>query len=478
MSIRQFVSEIQRGSISAEESIAKAIKSAGSLNKKLKFFITPTFDLAARHAHQVQHLVNNHSDAGRLAGIAVSVKDALCIEGVESCAGSAVLKGYKPLITATAVSKTIASGGCIIGKTAQDEFGFGGFNTNVGQGFPVPLNPHDSLRSCGGSSGGAACITSAADFPHIAVAESTGGSIVNPAAFCGVVGLCPTYGRVSRNGLIDYANSLDKIGVMGRCVDDVAIALEIMAGKDSNDHTSSSVPVGYYGSHAVSPRRQLKVGIVKESFGEGVDERVVKNVRDAIKKVTDAGVQTAEVSLPLAFNYGVPSYYLIALSEASTNLARYNGLLFGATEKLSSDSKGFRDFFASVRTKYFGAEAKRRILLGTFARMAGWRDAYYTKALQVRQLIIQEYQRAFSQVDVLVSPTMPFIAPKFSEISQMSPLQNYMADILTVGPNLAGLPHMSLPCGTVEGMPVGIMFTAPHFREDMLIHAGGMHESI
>ena len=473
MNIREFVSEIQKGSISAEEAVAKAIKSANELNKKFRFLINPTFQLAAQQAHQVSHLVHTHNNPGKLAGIAVSVKDALCIEGIESCAGSAILKGYNPLITATAVTKTISAGGCIIGKTAQDEFGFGGFNTNVGEGFPVPLNPHDTARSCGGSSGGAACLTAAADFPHIAIAESTGGSIVNPAAFCGVVGLCPTYGRISRYGLIDYANSLDKIGPIGKCVDDVAIALEVMAGKDLQDHTSSDVPVDEYSSHAVSPRRQLRIGIVKESFGEGVDERVATRVKAAVNKLSEAGAQSIDVSLPITYKYGIPSYYLIAMSEASTNLARYSGLLFGATESLKGE---FKEFFSSVRTKYFSAEAKRRILLGTFARMAGWRDAYYTKALQIRRLIIQEYQKAFSQVDILVTPTMPVIAPKFEEISKMTPLQNYMADILTVGPNLAGLPHMTLPCGKTEGMPAGILFTAPHFHENTLIHIGGMHE--
>ncbi len=473
MSIRQFVSEVQRGNISAEESVEKAINSAESLNKKLKFFAMQTFDLARKQSHVLQHAISNYRPAGKLAGVAVSVKDALCVAGVESCAGSAILKGYKPLITASAVSKTISEGGCVLGKTAQDEFGFGGFNTNVGAGFPVPLNPHDSSRSCGGSSGGAACITAAADFPHIAIAESTGGSIVNPAAFCGVVGLCPTYGRVSRYGLIDYANSLDKIGPIGRCVDDVAVALEVMAGKDINDHTSSSIPVDNYSSHATAPRRQFRIGIVKESFGEGVDGHVAKKVKDVILKLQDAGVHAAEISMPQTFRYGIPAYYIIAMCEASTNLARYSGLLFGATEPLKDD---FKTFFSAVRTKYFGAEAKRRILLGTFARMAGWRDAYYTKALQVRRLIIQEYQHAFSRVDALVTPTMPIIAPKFSEISEMTPLQNYMADILTVGPNLAGVPHISLPCGAVDGMPAGILFTAPHFHEDTLIHLGVLHE--
>ncbi|MBI4147829.1 Asp-tRNA(Asn)/Glu-tRNA(Gln) amidotransferase subunit GatA [Candidatus Woesearchaeota archaeon] len=469
--LRNYINEIRQGNVSAEEALKKAITSAQSLNKKFHFFTTPTYDLAAKQAHDIQHMVQNHREPGTLAGVAVSVKDALCISGIESCAGSAILKGYKPLITATAVTKTINAGGCIIGKTAQDEFGFGGFSVNVGHEFPVPLNPHDTTRSCGGSSGGAACLTAAADFPHVAIAESTGGSIVNPAAFCGVVGLCPTYGRVSRFGLIDYANSLDKIGPVGKNVEDVALALSVMAGHDQNDATSSTLPVEDYAKHATA--NKIRVGVIKESFGEGSDEAVRENVRAAINKLADAGCKITEVTLPTTYTYGIPSYYLIAMSEASTNLSRYAGILYGASEPLAG---GFRDYFSAVRTKHFGTEAKRRILLGTFARMTGWRDQYYTKALQVRQLIIKEYQHAFSTVDVLATPTMPFIAPKFSEIKDMTPLQNYMTDILTVGPNLAGLPHLSVPCAQAKGMPVGLLLTAPHFREDLLFHIGVMHE--
>ncbi len=471
MTLRTFVEDIKRGALSCEEIANKAIKQAEVLNKKFHFFVTPTFEVARQRMHVLQHAINNHQDGGKLAGVALSVKDAICTRDVESCAGSAILKGYKPLITATAVERSIGAGGFLLGKTAQDEFGFGSFCTNVCQGFPIPLNPHDISRACGGSSGGAACLTAAADFPHIAIAESTGGSIVNPASFCGVVGLCPTYGRVSRFGLIDYANSLDKIGPIGKTTDDVALAFEVMAGKDDLDHTSSDTPVDTYSVHV--SRKKLRVGIVTDAFGEGVDPAIAQRVQHAITRLQEQGVETKEVRLPLTYKYGVSAYYLIAVSEASTNLARHAGILFGASVPLQGS---YHDFVTRVRTQYFGAEAKRRILLGTFARMAGWRDAYYTKALQVRQKIIEEYAGVFSQVDALVTPTMPFIAPKFDEIKNMTPLQNYMADILTVGPNLAGLPHMTLPCGTVKNMPVGILFIAPHFKEDTLIHLGAVHE--
>ena len=471
MNLRTFVDEIKKGNISCEEAIHIAVAKSEALNKKYNFFNTTTFDIARKQAHFIHHAVQNNYEAGKLAGVAISVKDALCIQGIESCAGSAILKGYKPLITATAVERIISAGGCIIGKTTQDEFGFGSFNTNVGKEFPIPSNPNDTSRTCGGSSGGAACITAAADFPHIAIGESTGGSIVNPAAFCGVVGFCPTYGRVSRFGLIDYANSLDKIGPMGKTTDDVALALEIMAGKDEKDHTSSDKPVDNYSIH--TPTKKFSIGIIKEAFSEGVDDKITKNIKNAITSLQNQGVEIQEVSLPLTYKYGIPSYYLIAMSEASTNLARYAGLLYGASEPFH---KEYREYITRIRTNYFGAEAKRRLLIGTFARMAGWRDAYYTKALQVRQLIIQEYSQVFSKVDALVTPTMPFIAPKFEEIKTMTPLQNYMADILTVGPNIAGLPHITLPCGKVQSMPAGILFTAPHFREDTLIHLGTLHE--
>jgi aspartyl-tRNA(Asn)/glutamyl-tRNA(Gln) amidotransferase subunit A len=295
------------------------------------------------------------------------------------------------------------------------------------------------------------------------LAESTGGSIVAPASFCGVFGLCPSYGRVSRYGLIDYANSLDKIGPMAKSTKEIALMMEIISGYDSKDSTSLKEPVDKYSSY-LKKKNNLKIGIVKESFGKGVDKGVRETVNKAIK---DLGAD--EISLPITMKYGIPAYYLIAVSESSTNLAKFCGMRYGEHEKLEGN---FDQYFTKVRSKNFGKEAKRRIILGTFARMAGYREAYYKKAMEVRAKIVQEYKKAFKKFDILLSPTMPIVAPKFSDIKKLSPVQNYMMDIMTAGPNLAGLPHMNIPVGFHNKLPVGLLAIADHLREGKLIQFG------
>ncbi len=412
---------------------------------------------------------------GKLDGIYFSVKDCICVKDVESRAGSAILNGYKPVFDATVVKRIKKQGGTIIGKTVQDEFGFGGFSVNVGKGFEKPLNPFDKDRVCGGSSGGAAGIAQKAGFRHVAVAESTGGSIVNPACFCGVIGLCPGYGRVSRYGLIDYANSLDKIGVMAKDMKDIALAMDVISGFDHNESTSLNVKTS-------TKDKVVNIGLIKESagkskisgttesgFGKGVDKRVGDKVMEGVDKLKKLGYKVSDVSLPFTNKYGLIAYYLIALSEASTNLSRYCGMRYGAEEKLEGS---FNDYFTKVRSRHLGEETKRRIMIGTFARMAGFRDAYYIRAMKVRTKIIEEYKKAFKKFDLLLSPTMPIIAPKFSEIEKLTPLENYMMDILTCGPNLAGLPHINIPCGFVNKMPVGLMLIGNHFDENKLIDVG------
>ncbi|MFQ5474888.1 MAG: amidase family protein [Candidatus Nanoarchaeia archaeon] len=406
---------------------------------------------------------------GRLSGVSISVKDAICVKGVESTAGSAILNGYKPVFNATVIERCLDEGATIVGKTAQDEFGFGSFCTNVGKGFKVPKNPFDKERCCGGSSGGCAGLTQKMTSHHISLAESTGGSIVTPASFCGVYGLCPTYGRVSRYGLMDYANSLDKIGPMAKDIKDVALLLEIISGFDRNESTCTDVPVDKYTDFVGKDIKRMKIGIIKEGFGEGVSYEVAENVRSAIKRLEDAGATVEEVTLPLTMKYGLSAYYLISTSEASTNLARYCGMRYGASEKLEGN---FNEYFSKVRSKYLGDEVKRRILIGTFARMAGYRDAYYIKALKVRTKIIEEYKNLFRKFDALISPTVPVLPPKFSEINRMTPLQEWLMDILTVGPNLAGLPHLNIPSGTADGLPVGTLLIADHFQEGKLIQIG------
>ena len=395
---------------------------------------------------------------GKLSGLAISVKDCICVKDVESTAGSKILKGYRPLFDATVIEKIRKEGGMIIGKTSQDAFGFGSFNTNVGLGFKVPKNPFDKERTTGGSSGGGAGLTQKADFPHVALTESTGGSIENPAAFCGVIGFCPTYGRVSRYGLISYADSLDKIGLMSKTVKDLRTVLEVISGYDDKDATSLKEKINFE-----SKTKKFKIGLIK--FDQGVDPEIKTAVEGAVKKLKN--VEVAEVSLPITFKYGIPTYYIISTSEASSNLARLCGLRYGIEG--NPKNKSFNEYFSEIRSQNFNEESKRRIILGTFARMAGYRDAYYIKATKVRTKIIDEYKNLFKTFDVIVSPTMPVVAPKFSEINKMSALQQYLMDVLTVGPNLAGIPHASIPVGNKEGLPIGLMACTDHLQEGKLL---------
>jgi len=412
------------------------IKECEKINKEYNYFNT-----IAKDAKEGK---------GKLKGYYISVKDCICVKNMETTSGSEILKGYKPVFNATIINKIEKEGGAIIGKTTQDEFGFGSFNVNTKN---IPKNPFDKTRTCGGSSGGAAGLTQKALFKHIAIAESTGGSIACPASFCGVIGLTPTYGVVSRYGLIDYANSLDKIGVMAKDIKDVELMFNIIRGHDKKDSTSLNKELN-------NDAKIKKIGVIKESLN------VDKDVKDIILSNLD---KYELVSLPLAEKYGLSCYYILAMAEASTNLARYCGMRYGAHEELKGD---FNEYFSNVRSRYFGKEAKRRIILGTFTRMAGYRDAYYLKAAKVRSLIINEYKNAFKKYDLLVSPTMPIVAPKFSDIDKLTPLQNYMMDILTVGPNLAGLPHISYNAGFKNKMPVGIMYIADHLNDNKLIQIG------
>ena len=311
----------------------------------------------------------------------------------------------------------------------------------------------------------------AADFCDIALGSDTGGSIRNPASHCNLVGIKPSYGRVSRYGLMDYASSLDKIGPMASSSYDLALSLSVIAGHDPNDATSLKEPADDYLAAIKKEVNGLKVGIIKESFGEGIDPQVSKEVKKAIEVLKKKGLGAKEISLPLVAKYGVSCYYLIAMSEASTNLAKYCGMRYGRHEKLEGN---FNEYFTKVRSKHFNQETKRRIIIGTFARMAGYRDAYYIKAAKVRTKIISEYKAAFKEVDVLISPTMPIISPKFDDIKKLTPLQNYMMDVMTVSPNLAGLPHLNVPVGFENNLPVGMMLTADHLQEGKLIQLGGI----
>ncbi|MBU3896568.1 MAG: Asp-tRNA(Asn)/Glu-tRNA(Gln) amidotransferase subunit GatA [Nanoarchaeota archaeon] len=417
----------------------KVLEEAKELDKKYNIFIT----------------INENFD-GKFP---LAVKDNICTKDILTTAGSKILHNYYPVFDATAIEKLKKRGAGIIGKTVMDEFGFGTFSTNCA--YKIPKNPHDPKRCCGGSSGGSAAYIAASKYAEFAIGQSTGGSITCPAAFCGVVGLTPTYGLVSRYGLIDYANSLDKIGVLAKSVEKASSCLQMIIGHDSKDSTSVKKKQGIQ-------KKKITIGIPKEYFAN-VDKRIVVQVMKYVKKLEKDGFKVKKISLPHT-KYAVPAYYIIALSEASTNLAKFCGLRYGLS--YSSEEKGFNEYFSEVRTAGFGEEAKRRIILGTYVRMAGYRDQYYLKALKVRTLIIRDFKEAFKKVDVLIAPSMPMIAPKFSEIEKLTSLQQYTSDILTVAPNLAGIPQLSIPCGFVDKMPIGMQILGDYFREDDIIAVG------
>lgn len=459
ISLKTFIEEVKSGGIDTADFAAKALAEARGIQERYSPFIT------------INDRAGVSPGKGALAGLPLSVKDCICTAGIRTTAGSKILESYIPPVDATSVARLRAAGGMVIGKTAQDEFGFGTFSTNCA--YTVPKNPYDTSRSCGGSSGGAACVAAAAKLPHIAIAESTGGSITAPAAFTGTVGLTPTYGRISRNGLIDYSNSMDKIGAIGKSAYDVALALSVMAGRDPSDSTCLPLDGMDFTGSIGKGVKGMRIGVAREYF-EGVDRPVAEQARDSVERLRELGADVGEVSLPLT-GAALPAYYIIAMSEASTNLARYSGLRYGAQAEVEGS---FSDYFSKVRSGNLGEEAKRRILLGTYARAAGFRDAFYIKALKVRRRIIDEFRRAFADFDVIAAPSMPTIAPRFSDIERLSPIEAYRMDRLTTAPNLAGIPTISVPAGRVEGMPIGLQMMGDHLQEGKILAAAAALEGL
>src|SRR3989344_4662578 len=450
-----FVKSVEQGSVSALENAHKIVEEIEKKNKKYNHFNYFDSKSVIEQANSLEKEIKK-GRKGKLLGVPISVKDCLCVRGMESRAGSKILSGYKPVFDATAVAKARAQGAIILGKTVQDEFGFGTFSTNVTAG-KIPLNPLDESRSCGGSSGGAAGFAALTKYPHIALAESTGGSIACPASFCGVSSITPTYGLVSRYGLMDYANSLDKIGAIGKSMDDAALLLEVIAGKDDLDSTSLSAPL-----QKEKKIEGLKIGVPKDLIDQIEDKKLVDVVLKRPEKAKSLGCKIVDVKMPLNSEYGIAAYYLIAMSEASTNLAKYCGMRYGLAKKLEGN---FNEYFSSVRSDGFGEEAKRRIMLGTFARMSGFRDAYYLRAMKSRTALINEFKEVFKKVDLLAFPAMPLVAPKFSEIEKLSPVEHYSMDLCTVPANLCGMPHATITPGDYKKMPSGLMVVGNHLQD-------------
>ncbi len=450
--------DVAAGRVKAADLAARYYDRIAELNPHLNVYLSLTRERALEQAAKVDATAAKGDPLGPLAGIPVAVKDVLVVPGAPATAGSKILKGYRPPYEATAVCKLESAGAVLLGKTNCDEFAMGSSNENSGYG-PV-RNPVDIDRVPGGSSGGSAAAV-AANMAVATLGTDTGGSIRQPASFCGVVGVLPTYGRVSRYGLIAFASSLDRIGPFAGNVHDAATLLGVIAGHDPCDATSSSAPVPDFAAESDQPVQGLRIGVPEEYFGEGLDPDVRASIEKGIDDLKTAGCTIKKISLPHT-KYAIPTYYLVATAEASANLARFDGVRYGFRSQASDTLSAM---YRHSRDEGFGAEVKRRILLGTYALSAGYYDAYYLKAQQVRRLLADEFLRAFAEVDAIVTPTAPTPAFKLGEKSG-DPLAMYLADIYTVTASLAGICGVSVPCGASKtGLPVGMQVLGAHFRE-------------
>src|ERR1700741_2627849 len=428
-------------------------------------FLTLSKERALEQADRIDRMAAEGKPLPPLAGVPVGIKDVMSTRGVRTTAGSKILEKYIPPYDCTAVTRLVAAGAVVLGKMNCDEFAMGSSNENSGYG-PV-RNPRDLTRVPGGSSGGSAAAV-ASDMAVFTLGSDTGGSIRQPASFCGIVGLMPTYGRVSRYGLIAFASSLDHIGPLTKNVKDAATVLHTIAGRDPMDSTTADVPVPDYVAELEKPVSGLKIGMAEEYFGDGLDAEVRKAVEDAIQTLAKLGCDVVPVSLPHT-EYAIPTYYIVATAEASSNLARFDGVRYGYRAK---NARTLSDMYRRSRDEGFGAEVKRRIMLGTYALSAGYYDAYYLKAQKVRALLTQDFDEAFKKVDVIITPTTPTAAFKLGEKVD-DPLAMYLADIYTVTANLAGIPGISIPCGeTKEKIPIGFQILGKHFDEATVFRVG------
>ena len=463
---RSAIQERKTTSMALVESFYARIQKEDS---EIGAFLTLTRERAIEQADRIDRMAAEGKPLPPLGGVPVAIKDVMCTRGVRTTAGSKILGNFIPPYDCTAVARLEAAGAVVLGKLNCDEFAMGSSNEN--SAFHPVRNPRDKARVPGGSSGGSAAAV-AADMAVAALGSDTGGSIRQPAAFCGVVGVLPTYGRVSRYGLIAFASSLDHIGPLSKTVKDAALVLRTIAGRDPMDATSAEVPVPDYVAELEKPVRGLKVGVAKEYFGEGLEPEIRKAVEDGIQALAKLGCEVVPVSLPHS-EYAIPTYYIVATAEASSNLARFDGVRYGYRAK---GVRTLSDMYRRSRDEGFGAEAKRRIMLGTYALSAGYYDAYYLKAQKVRTLLTRDFDEAFKKVDAIVTPTTPTAAFKLGEKVD-DPLAMYLADIYTVTADLAGIPGISIPCGrTRENLPIGLQILGRHFDESTILRLAHAYE--
>ena len=499
LSAADLIAQLNAGQVTSVEVTQAFLDQIERVDKNINAFLRVDPEAALERAAEIDGRRKTGKPVGILTGVPVAIKDVLCTEGEPTTCGSKMLTDFRPPYDATVVAKLKAADAVLIGKTNMDEFAMGGSNEN--SAFFPTRNPWDTTRIPGGSSGGSAAAVAASMAP-LSIGTDTGGSIRQPAGLCGITGLKPTYGRVSRYGLVAFASSLDQVGPMARTAQDAAILLEAIAGHDPRDTTSVERPVPPYSQTVGEPLNGLRLGVAREHFGEGLDPEVDAAVREAIRVYQSLGATVKEISLPHA-KYGVAVYYVIAPCEASSNLARYDGVHYGhrtdetvlerelAVERakliaartdekneaaLAQLDNNLVRMYRKSRAEGFGPEVKRRIMLGTYALSAGYYDAYYLKALKVRRLIRRDYDEAFSQVDLIVGPVTSAPAFKLGEKSG-DPLSMYLLDLYTVSANLAGIGGIAFPCGfSSSGLPLGLQLQAPPFAEDTLLRAANMYQ--
>ena len=455
---------------SAEDVACAHLDRIAGLDPSLRCYLHLTPERAVDQARKVDAALAAGRPAGALAGLPIAIKDILDIEGVPTTCASRMLQDYRPPFTATAVARLEAAGAVVLGKTNMDEFAMGSSTEN--SAFHPTRNPWDTARVPGGSSGGSAAAV-AAGLATAALGTDTGGSIRQPAALCGVVGLKPTYGRVSRYGVVAFASSLDQVGPFARTVEDVGLLSSVICGWDPQDATSATPPLPDLRAALRQGAAGLRVGVPWSFLAEGVDPDVLASFRQALADLEAAGARVLDVALP-HLPHAIATYYIVATAEASSNLARYDGVRYGLR---APGARDLRAVYGETRDRGFGREVKRRILLGTFVLSSGYYDAYYLRAQKVRTLIRRDFESAFESCDVVAMPTTPTPAFRFGE-KTADPLQMYLADVFTVPANLAGLPGLSLPCGLVRGLPVGFQLLGRPFDEPTLLRAGHAYQGV
>lgn len=469
LTLKEVSDKLSKKEITSVELTNEILNRVNEVEPKVDSFLTLTSELALKQAKAIDEKRAKGEKLSPLAGVPMAVKDNICTDGIKTTCASKMLENFVPPYNATVVDRLFNSGAVMVGKTNMDEFAMG--SSTESSAFKKTKNPWDIERIPGGSSGGSASAVASGQ-AYYSLGSDTGGSVKQPASMCGLVGLRPTYGRISRYGLIAFGSSLDQVGIFTKSAMDCALVLNEMAGKDEMDGTSANVEVSNYTKNLNKSIKNLKIGIPKEYFGEGIDSDVKKAVLSGIEVLKSLGAKVKEVSLPHT-EYAIATYYVVAPSEASSNLSRFDGIRYGYR---ASEYDSLEELYIKSRSEGFGEEVKRRIMLGTYALSAGYYDAYYKKSLQVRTLIKHDFVKAFNDVDIIIAPTAPNVAFKLGEKTD-DPLAMYMEDACTIPSCLAGLPGLSIPCGFKNGLPIGMQLIGNYFDENTLLNVAHVFES-